>query len=217
MFGSGTFVEVADETPVDRDIEAFSEVDPNLRVNSALRNQFKMYHRIAGIGRLVEAWENEDRVPVDIVVLARPDMLFETGSVMRHALRLLAAGTDNTIICDWNPGAMLNEGLGDNIIIGTRRAMATLFAGYSRLSAIFRPDAGELAAYRPRIWGHRFLGTSVFVDGIDLGLIPYREVLWRLHRGRLDLAALRSAVARDAQASPLAEVRDGLAALIAPA
>lgn len=214
LFGSGTLVEVADETPVDHDIAGFCEVDATLRVNSSLRNQFKMYHRIAGIGRLVEAWEKEDGAPIDIVVLARPDMLFESGSVMRHVSRLLASGTDNTMICDWNAGAMLNEGLGDNIIIGTRRAMATLFDGYSRLSAIFSPDAGDLATYRPRIWGHRFLGTSVFIDGIDLKLIPREEIRWRLHRGRLDLAALRGAASGDAEASPIEVVRRSLAAVL---
>lgn len=215
LLGGDALIEVADEAPADHDIERFSEVDPNLRVNSALRNQFKMYHRIAGIGRLVEAWEQETGAPLDLIVLTRPDMLFETGSVMRHARRLLAADTDKTIICDWNPGAMLNEGLGDNIIIGTRRAMATLFAGYSRLSQIFSPDAGPLEVYRSRIWGHRFLGSSVFVDGIDLGLIPLGEIRWRLHRGRLGLATLRGAAAADAQGSPFPEVRHGLAALAA--
>lgn len=217
LLGDGALVEIADEAPVDRDIEEFCEVDPNLRVNSALRNQFKMYHRIAGIGHLVEAWENEARAPLDIIVLTRPDMLFETGSVMRHAQRLLSAGADSRIICDWNPGAMINEGLGDNIIIGTRRAMAALFAGYSRLSAVFRPDAGERADYRPRIWGHRFLGSTVFSEGIDLGLIPLNELRWRLHRGRLDLAAVRAAAAEDAERSPVPEVRDGLRALLASA
>ena len=215
FFGEGTLIEIADEALVDRDITGFAEVDPTLRANSALRNQFKMYHRIAGIGRLVETWESQTGFPADIIVLARPDMLFEHGSVMRYAGQLLAAGAENTIICDWNPGAMLNEGLGDNIIIGSRRAMATLFAGYARLSTVFHPDAGELAVYRSRIWGHRFLGSSVFGGGIDLGLIPQRAVRWRLHRGQFDLAAIGAAAAADAAGSPLPQVRDSLQRLLA--
>jgi len=120
------------------------------------------------------------------------------------------------VLCDWNPGALMNEGLGDNIVVGTRAAMAALFDGYSRLGAVFRPDAGELALYRPRIWGHRFLGSTMFSEGIDLGLIPQGAVRWQLHRGRLDLGALEGAVGADARSSPLPQVREGLAALLAP-
>jgi hypothetical protein len=105
---------------------------------------------------------------------------------------------------------MINEGLGDNIIVGSRGAMATLFGNYARLEAVYGAEAGALAAYRPRIWGHRFLGSSVFSDGLTVGLIPQAEIRWRLHRGRLDLTAVRAAAAADAENSPIPQVREGL-------
>ena len=211
--GRNALVEIADEAPCDRDIEAFCEVHPNLCANVALRNQFKMYERIAGVGRLVEQWEREDGAAVDLVVLTRPDMLFESGSVMLHARGLLAAPTERSLVCDWNP-ALMNEGFGDNIIIATRRAIAPLFAAYARLTAAFAPDAGELAVYRRRIWGHQFLASTVFAEGIDFRLIPREAVRWQLHRRRLDLAAVHAALVADARSSPVAEARQGLAAVV---
>lgn len=96
----------------------------------------------------------------------------------------------NTLFFDHNPGAIANEGLGDNVIIGPCGPMEILFRTYSDLESIYGPDAGEISAYRMRIWGHRLLGSRVFASGINAAVIGRSELRWHLHRERLDILAI---------------------------
>jgi len=173
-------------------------------------NQFKMWSRIAGLKSAIDAQEMRLGRQVDACLFYRCDIPSVGGDIEDLICRVASLYEDNIVYNDYDPHANYIDGIGDRIIVLSRKAADALFGGLDHFLAVWGGDsAPELAI---RIGCHEGPQSVLFANGLSAIPVPLQ---FYIHRPKAPVAPLIPALEADLAQSTDPAVRTALEAALA--
>lgn len=160
------FVNISTENQYVDDIgREFREAYKN--AGSGVENQARMWHRINGLYNLARQATERKCMPIGVMALIRPDVLFEHSSIVDLAQTIASETQYSTATCDFDPQACWIEGVGDRYFAGCAQAVARTFDAKDLILQIIR-DPALFKLYQDRPFWHRFAQTIFYESDIFL-------------------------------------------------
>lgn len=155
-------------------------------------NQFKMWSRISGLRSAIGDQEKRLGRKVDACLFYRCDIPDVGGELDDLICRVASPYENNIVYNDYDPHATFIDGIGDRIIVLSRKAADALFGGLDHFLSVWRGDTSpELAL---RIGCHEGPQSVIFANGISAIPIPLQ---FHIHRPRVPAAAILPALEAD--------------------
>lgn len=151
--------------------------------SSGIENQARMWDRIAALYDLAKQSIEDTGVPIDVMALVRPDILFEDSSITKLALEV-AAMEKPTVVSDYDPRACWIEGVGDRYFVGNPRGVARAFDAKNLIIQIIKDPVLSIL-YKDRPFWHRFAQT-IFYES-DNFLRDSSDIKMKFLRQKVDI------------------------------
>lgn len=161
---------------------------------SGVENQARMWHRISELYDLARQATERKSMPIGVMAVVRPDVLFENSSISNLAEAIAKETLAPTAVCDFDPQACWIEGVGDRYFAGCARAVARVFDAKDLILQIIR-DPALFALYHDRPFWHRFAQT-VFYES-DVFLKNSSDIHMQFLRQNISLEILKDALTAD--------------------
>lgn len=163
---------------------------------SGVENQARMWHRINGLYDLALQATERKGMPIGVMAVVRPDVLFVNSSISNLAEAIASESGPPAAICDFDPQACWIEGVGDRYFAGCAQAVARAFDAKDLILQIIR-DPSLFALYHDRPFWHRFAQT-VFYES-DVFLKSSSDIHMQFLRQNIALEVLKDALKADCE------------------
>ncbi|OYV42872.1 MAG: hypothetical protein B7Z75_10960 [Acidocella sp. 20-57-95] len=157
-------------------------------------NQGRMFHRIAAFAKLSELASENLGAPVTNFALVRPDVIFNTGSLIDVVNRSLQSHEERSVFCDLDVAAQYVDGMGDRYFIGKTRPVSKLFETASMIKEMLQENFWGF--YKHRVKWHTLPRTVLYESDVVAKPLPPGPGFY-FHRARYELNLIRQELVSD--------------------
>ncbi len=157
-------------------------------------NQGRMFHRIAAFAKLSELASEKLGSKVTNFALIRPDVIFNTGSIIDVVKRSQAPQEERSVFCDLDVAAQYVDGMGDRYFIGKTRPISRLFETAPMIKDMLNETFWPF--YKHRIKWHTLPRTVLYESDVVAKPLPPGPGFY-FHRARYELGNIREELLND--------------------